>query len=315
MSQGAYLYSAATGKAVFTCPQAVRREALWQLAAAHTPRGQAELAAAINHMLEQADANWGGLLITQDEHGHPTGAVWVEVLPGNEATLWRPQNGCNDAPALLRAAIGWAKQQRLSVVKTVLEANERQTAALLEANGFPKVVSLHYLSASTQTVLNAPAVEAATHFTPVKEVAPERLEAVLGQVAQGSLDCPELQGRFTAQQALQGFYRQDAHAPAQWYLVRCEGEDAGVLLLAPHPEANHWEVMYMGLAPAWRGRGLGKHVVNEALRQAANAGVEEVILAVDKRNTPAQALYQRAGFVLRATCDVHGWLTPSPSEA
>lgn len=315
MGQGAFVYNAAAETAIITCPQAVRREALMQLAAAQDPQGQSELAAAINQMLEQADADWRGLLITPDAQGQPAGAVWVERLPGKEANLWRPSHACASAPALLHAAIAWAKQQRLSVVKTVLAASDLQTAALLAENGFPKVLSLHYLSASTQTQLKAPVVAAVATFTPVDTVAPERLEAVFGQVEKGSLDCPELQARFTAQEALLGFYRQDAHAPAQWYRVHCEGEDAGVLLLAPHPAANHWELMYMGLVPAWRGRGLGQQVVNEAIRQAGAAGMEAVILAVDERNTPARGLYESAGFRLHARCAVHAWLAAMTSRA
>ena len=92
-------------------------------------------------------------------------------------------------------------------------------------------------------------------------------------------------------------------------LVRYQTEDAGLLLLAPHPEANHWELMYMGLAPTWRGYGLGKQVVNEALRKAKEAGMKEVILSVDQRNTPAKRLYQNHGFETRTTCTVHAWIS------
>ncbi|CAM3796180.1 GNAT family N-acetyltransferase [Vreelandella rituensis] len=302
------MHTGTPGMSVITCPQQWRREAVLQLAAAHDERYRAKLTAAIKQRLERLDPDWSGLLIKPDEQGKPAGAVWVEVLPGNEANLWRPHTKCDHAPELLRAAICWVKRQGLGVVKTVLEADDLQTAALLEENGFPKVVSLRYLSVSTRTLMKAPVSEAVAGFTHVEDVAPERLEAVFGQVEKGSLDCPELQGMFSVQEALQGFYRQDAHAPAQWYLVRCEGEDAGVLLLAPHPEASNWELMYMGLAPAWRSRGLGRQVVNEAIHRARAAGVEEVVLAVDDRNSPARALYEGAGFGLRASCAVHAWL-------
>ena len=36
-----------------------------------------------------------------------------------------------------------------------------------------------------------------------------------------------------------------------------DGRDVGVLLLADHPRARHWELMYMGLVPEARGTGLG----------------------------------------------------------
>lgn len=196
-------------------------------------------------------------------------------------------------------------------MQTVLEGNDLQTAIPLKENGFPKAVSLHYMSVSTQTVLEAPEADALAGFMHVEELASERFEIVFGQVEENSLDCPELQGMFTAQEALEGCYRQDVHAPAHWYLVRCEGEDAGVLLLAPHPESNNWELMYMGLVPAWRGRGLGIQVVNEAIHRAREAGMEEVILAVDERNTPARQLYEQFGFRSRLSCVVHAWMQKS----
>ena len=303
--------SSAAEVSVISCPQNIRREAILQLKAARDEWGRNELVVAINRMLEQLDADWSGLLITPDKEGNPTGAIWVEMLTSKEANLWLPHSECSYTPELLSAAIGWARQQGLRVVKTVLEGNDLQTAALLKENGFPKVASLHYMSVSTQTVLKAPVADALASFVHVEDLAPERLEIVFGQVEKNSLDCPEFQGMLTTQEALQGFYRQDVHAPAHWYLARCEGEDAGILLLAPHPESTNWELMYMGLVPAWRGRGLGIQMVNEALHRAREAGMEEVILAVDERNTPARRLYEQFGFRSRLTCVVHAWMHKS----
>jgi hypothetical protein len=94
-------------------------------------------------------------------------------------------------------------------VQTVLEGNDLQTAIPLKENGFPKAVSLHYMSVSTQTVLEAPEADALAGFMHVEELVSERFEIVFGQVEENSLDCPELQGMFTAQEALEGCYRQD----------------------------------------------------------------------------------------------------------
>ncbi|MGS2744956.1 GNAT family N-acetyltransferase [Halomonas sp. LS-001] len=292
---------------VISCPSTLRREAILSLDAAHDPKSQSGLAQAIDLMLERPDADWQGLLIKPDGKQALSGATWVEVLSSKEANLWLPHMECNAAPELLNAAIGWASQQNLKVVKTVIAHDDPATAALLEESGFAQVVTLNYMSATTQAIPNATVTHA--EFVHVKEAAPERLEAIFRQIERSSLDCPELQGVLTTQEALQGFYRQDIHAPEQWYLVRYQKEDAGLLLLAPHPEANNWELMYMGLAPTWRGHGLGRQVVNEALRKAKEAGMKEVILAVDQRNTPAQRLYENHGFETRTTCAVHAWIS------
>ena len=52
----------------------------------------------------------------------------------------------------------------------------------------------------------------------------------------------------------------------------------------------------VGVVPAWRGRGLGSHLVARSLRALRKAGCEQAWLAVNVDN-PAHALYLRLGFV------------------
>ncbi|GIL35965.1 N-acetyltransferase [Phycicoccus sp. DTK01] len=52
----------------------------------------------------------------------------------------------------------------------------------------------------------------------------------------------------------------------------------------------------VGVVPAWRGRGLGAHLVARSLRALARGGCEEAWLAVNVDN-PAHRLYERLGFV------------------
>ncbi|QKE84288.1 GNAT family N-acetyltransferase [Arthrobacter sp. NEB 688] len=52
----------------------------------------------------------------------------------------------------------------------------------------------------------------------------------------------------------------------------------------------------VGVVPAWRGRGLGAHLVARSLRTLSRGGCGEAWLAVNVDN-PAHALYARLGFV------------------
>jgi mycothiol synthase len=63
-------------------------------------------------------------------------------------------------------------------------------------------------------------------------------------------------------------------------------------------------VIYLGLTPAARGRGLGRAVLRHAL-ELARAHVPRLELAVDLRNMPAVRLYQAAGFTARDRRAVH----------
>jgi ribosomal protein S18 acetylase RimI-like enzyme len=70
-----------------------------------------------------------------------------------------------------------------------------------------------------------------------------------------------------------------------------------VLILAGHAAAGNWELVYMGVTPEARGRGLGANIVHFALNVAARGGAQRVVLAVDAANQPAVEMYRRAGFL------------------
>jgi ribosomal-protein-alanine N-acetyltransferase len=61
--------------------------------------------------------------------------------------------------------------------------------------------------------------------------------------------------------------------------------------------ADEAEILTVAVEPAMRGAGVGRALVGEHLRQAANAGARAIFLEVDEHNAPALALYRRHGFV------------------
>jgi len=73
------------------------------------------------------------------------------------------------------------------------------------------------------------------------------------------------------------------------------GAPLGVLLLARAPRTNALELVYLGLAPAARGRGLGDLAMRHALAVVAREGAGQLSLAVDANNAPALKLYYRHG--------------------
>jgi ribosomal protein S18 acetylase RimI-like enzyme len=63
-----------------------------------------------------------------------------------------------------------------------------------------------------------------------------------------------------------------------------DDQPAGVLLL------NGDELTFLGVLPERRGQGVGRHLLNRALRQTS-----ALSLIVDARNGPAVQLYRSAG--------------------
>ena len=83
--------------------------------------------------------------------------------------------------------------------------------------------------------------------------------------------------------------------PALWTLLLENGEPRGVLLLSPMRSADTLELVYLGLVPAARGRGLADLMVRQALSETARYGLTRLSLAVDEGNIPALRLYYRHG--------------------
>ena len=60
--------------------------------------------------------------------------------------------------------------------------------------------------------------------------------------------------------------------------------------------AGEAEILSVAIAPAWRGRGLARPLLDLHLRRLAGLGVRSVFLEVGEQNAPGVRLYRRAGF-------------------
>ena len=79
---------------------------------------------------------------------------------------------------------------------------------------------------------------------------------------------------------------------ACWYTA-----NVGVLLLNLVMQRQNLELVYLGLARPWRGKGLGRRLMHQALRLANEHRVAHLVLAVDELNAVALRLYRSLGFV------------------
>lgn len=289
------------------CPPAQRREALVQLSAAHDPECQAALSTALKTMSNAPEAAWNGLWVSY-KAGQITGAVWVQRLPMNMAQLWLPLPSveAEHVDALLRAAYQWVTTHNIRLCHVEVSPQSHQTEALLLAHGMQPLAHLEYLTGrcDLRLALNGSTPLSLQPFSLLSNV--EQL-ALLAAVGQDSLDSSTLRDLLSVEELLVGFYQQDPQAPRHWYAIRYQQVLVGVLLLAPREALGRWELLLMGLAPKWRGRGLGRALLNQALQLAQHAGIEEVMLAVDKLNLPAKQLYKQAGFECYAQQRLFAW--------
>jgi ribosomal protein S18 acetylase RimI-like enzyme len=112
---------------------------------------------------------------------------------------------------------------------------------------------------------------------------------------ESTLDFPELDGRRSLREILQG-YQATGDDPARWWLRRGEAGAVGVLILTAMPE-REWELSYVGVVPGARRKGHGRALVRKAIAEARFAGAGVLTVSVDARNLPALELYRSLGFV------------------
>ena len=184
---------------------------------------------------------------------------------------------------------------------------ERSTAASVEPTAATRVqVSATGLSSAQERVGAAACPSVGFEWRPFEKILEAEFRAVLQATYVGSLDMPELEGARALDDVLESHKAAGRFVPERWRLGRVLGDAQAfaILLLAEIPGRNAWEVIYLGLTPAARGRGLGRAVLEHAV-DLARGQVPWLELAVDLRNTPALRLYDSAGFVARERRAVH----------
>jgi ribosomal protein S18 acetylase RimI-like enzyme len=258
------------------------------------------------------ESNWDGLLVTRrstpgGDAFAVEGVVWVQILPGRSAVLWGPPRDDAAQESLLLAAAAYLDAQQISIGQQVVGESDGYSAPLLARCGFPKFAELSYLFAGATgrgatTAARQPEVftlpsGGRLEFVPGAGDEPQRLGAVLNRTYIDSQDCPALEGVRSMEHVLEGYRSQGAYSPQNWYFVQLNGVDVGALLLAEHATVKNCEVVYMGVAPEVRRRGLGATIMRFALGAAAQMGAERLVLAVDAQNEPAMATYRNAGFI------------------
>jgi RimJ/RimL family protein N-acetyltransferase len=88
------------------------------------------------------------------------------------------------------------------------------------------------------------------------------------------------------------------HADAAVYVVEDYGRIVGRLSLSrdPHPSSQHVADLGLMVAAEYRRRGIGRALLEQAVRWAQESGVRKLELHVFPWNEPALALYEAFGF-------------------
>jgi mycothiol synthase len=230
-------------------------------------------------------------------------------LPGGVSLLIVPSwSLAQSSPEVLADLLAQAAQavrrrgHRFAQVLLEPELAKRVRPQLLGA-GFSFLANLLYMHRNAFDPAVVRPVEAVTWRT-LREVGEGTVSQVIQRTYIGSRDCPGLTGIRSMPEVLAGHRGAGEFDPEGWYLLQYEGRNVGVTLTSRTPLRSTLELVYCGLVPEARGKGLGRICVHKAIVRARDLAVPAISLAVDAANEPARRMYEAMGFAAHTSRDV-----------
>ena len=250
-------------------------------------------------------------LVVARREGELLGAAWAQPHTGKTAALWSPHSDGElteeVALGLLQLTGATTDAAQITMTQALLENKYDPLVQSLLASQYEFLAELAYLSLDLDG-LEILAENSRLAFQQYNQANHNAFKQLVEATYEDSLDCPDLEGRRDQEDVLAGYRATGFSGSKNWRILCLEGQDVGVLLTADHTESQS-ELVYMGLLPQARGLGLGKALVNEAIRLANEAGSERLMVAVDARNAPARQVYKQQGFKPWASRQVYvRWL-------
>lgn len=198
----------------------------------------------------------------------------------------------------------------VDLVQALVDPSEFRQAEALSRAGMNRLAELSYLERSTPRGGRS---EPATTFPSDLRAevwdprAREELIETLERSYVGTLDCPALAGLRRGEDVLEGHIHSGTFEPSLWTVLRFtdgphQGRPAGVCLFNSSVANNSstgtgsHELVYFGLVPEARGRGIGRLLLQHGLDMTRERREGTILLAVDDRNEPAHRIYRDAGF-------------------
>ena len=242
-----------------------------------------------------------GLWASRDPDGRLQFCVLAVPSPGRTAMFFasHPRTGreVNPVSRLIEHACGSVDEEEVQLAQALLEPGEQLERQAFIGAGFNELAILSYLERPLSRTNPSPPPQwpSDTRVAAYRQDLRAALMDVLDASYEQTLDCPGLYGLRKTEDILTGHQATGQFDPALWTLMYVDDRPAGAMLLNAFPVHRTVELVYLGLAPFARGRGLGKQLLRHGLAQLKKRRERTLTLAVDDRNTPALALYDSEG--------------------
>jgi mycothiol synthase len=197
---------------------------------------------------------------------------------------------------------------RCRLAQVLLDPTAEAVRAVYRRLGFQEMAQLDYLHAPVRRIKSPPVLPPEMEFAAYSPQSHAYFGQAIRESYEQSLDCPALNGLREIEDVIQG-HRAAGQVggdgnfdPLLWRVLLHRPnppgppQPCGVLLLCRTDPGDSMELVYLGVSPSVRRRGLATCLLRHALATAAEDKRKRLTLAVDTANAPALQLYYRHGF-------------------
>ena len=199
---------------------------------------------------------------------------------------------------LVDAAVRGLRTTDVAMAQALVDPGDGSEERLFIAGGFQKLAELDYLERPVPRFgsIAPPPFPDGVSIAPWDPNDRPMLIGLLERTYEHTLDCPGLAGLRRTEDILAGHLASGTPIPEWWHILRIDDRPEGALLFNRGADAQNLELVYLGLTPAARGKGLGRTLLTQGLSLLDGDAARTIVLAVDRANHPATGLYRRAGF-------------------
>lgn len=236
-------------------------------------------------------------------------SVFVSGAGSESRQQWEARRlATAERAAALTAACHWlagagaAELGPTHLVQTLIEPRDEHLIQPFLDAGFTRLAELGYLRRELPAKgrIAPPVFPAGVDVVSLAAMDPREgmnsLQRAMERSYIGTLDCPQLCGIREPRDVLESHLAVGDHDPRLWFLVTQDGQPEGCMLLTPCPSQESVELVYVGIGPELRGRGIGAGLITLALSRLGGRRETTLACAVDLANGPALKLYKNAKF-------------------
>ena len=253
-----------------------------------------------------------------DQPGKITVSAMATLNPGRTAMLFATQPKTRSAiettGKVIDATCRSLKKAGVGLAQSLIPPEHPLEAEAFEAGGLSRIATLTYMERSVPRRKERFEEELPSGLR-VETYRPHlrsRLEALLAETYQDTLDCPGLSHLRRTSDVVDGHIRSGIFKPEGWHFLMKNDTPVGISTMNVSKTKESIELVYLGLTPQMRGHGTGRALMAHALREISGSPQKTVVLAVDDSNDPARRIYEHFGF--RSTARRHALVRSLDAE-